>query len=568
MATINDYKLLEFKCINLFNALNKDSFSVDYYKNLNDKGKARFGFYYFVIQMVTNYMELDDITDCICDTDFHAKTDGDPQDDFGIDAICFNDEDNEIHIFNFKYREDFVEDMQKRNEVWLSSKFFSYLVPGSTETLTPRMKELADQILQRYNSKNIWKTFFYVVTNNNKNIPPEDSVLQQMKANYDLQVHTIGLPEIAPYLSYTHKEIDASMVFRRDAIMTFTEDDLASNKSYIVRMALPDLIRITCGDENLRKEYNLEDYGQLKDVDVDLDVLFDNVRGFILNSKFNMNIENTLEHEASKFFFYNNGLTIVAENIISSSQNGGRLTKLDIKNYQVLNGGQTLRTIHEYNKKNGNNLVDKMINAEVLVRLLNITDDNIKNCIAEYTNSQNAIDLMDLKSLRKEQLQLEAFLKDNGIVYLRKKGQTVSIEAGEVQIGIQRMGQILLATKGKRPEEASNKKKLIFSDYYDELFTNNQELISDQTIIDINNYLSLRSEYRKQNISYSIQKALYVLFVLTLRPEMQIADAITTLENNIESYKSDNNLELEYSRVLIKQNFRAYLEQNVNSPQN
>lgn len=568
MATINDYKLLEFKCINLFNALNKDSFSVAYYKNLNKKGKARFGFYYFVIQMVTNYMELDDITDCICDTDFHAKTDGDPQDDFGIDAICFNDEDNEIHIFNFKYREDFVEDMQKRNEVWLSSKFFSYLVPGSTETLTPRMKKLADQILQRYNSKNIWKTFFYVVTNNNKNIPPEDSVLQQMKANYDLQIHTIGLPEIAPYLSYTHKEIDASMVFRRDAIMTFTEDDLASNKSYIVRMALPDLIRITCGDENLRKEYNLEDYGQLKDVDVDLDVLFDNVRGFILNSKFNMNIENTLEHEASKFFFYNNGLTIVAENIISSSQNGGRLTKLDIKNYQVLNGGQTLRTIHEYNKKNGNNLVDKMINAEILVRLLNITDDNIKNCIAEYTNSQNAIDLMDLKSLRKEQLQLEAFLKDNGIVYLRKKGQTVSIETGEVQIGIQRMGQILLATKGKRPEEASNKKKLIFSDYYDELFTNNQGLISDQTIIDINNYLSLRSEYRKQNISYSIQKALYVLFVLTLRPEIQIADAITTLENNIESYKSDNNLELEYSRVLIKQNFRTYLEQNVNSPQN
>ena len=552
----------------MFDALNKDSFTVDYYKNLDDKGKARFGFYYFVIQMVTNYMELDDITDCICDTDFHAKTDGDPQDDFGIDAICFNDEDNEIHIFNFKYRENFVEDMQKRNEVWLSSKFFSYLVPGSTETLTPRMKELADQILQRYNSKNIWKTFFYVVTNNNKNIPPEDSVLLQMKANYDLQIHTIGLPEIAPYLSYSHKEIDASMIFRRDAIMTFTEDDLASNKSYIVRMTLPDLIRITCDNENLRNKYNLEDYGQLKDVDVDLDVLFDNVRGFILNSKFNVNIEKTLEHEASKFFFYNNGLTIVAENIISSSQNGGRLTKLDIKNFQVLNGGQTLRTIHEYNKKNDNNLVDKMINAEVLVRLLNITDDNIKNCIAEYTNSQNAIDLMDLKSLRKEQLQLEAFLKDHGIVYLRKKGQTVTIEAGEAQIGIQRMGQILLATTGKRPEEASNKKKLIFSDYYDELFTNNQELISNQTIIYIKTYLSLRSEYRKLNLSYSIQKAMYVLYILTLIHEMQITDAITVLENSIESYKSENSLELEYSRVLIRQNFRAYLEQNVNSPQN
>ncbi len=165
-------------------------------------------------------------------------------------------------------------------------------------------------------------------------------------------------------------------------------------------------------------------------------------------------------------------------------------------------------------------------------------------------------------------MTLEAFLKDHGIVYLRKKGQTVTIEAGEAQIGIQRMGQILLATTGKRPEEASNKKKLIFSDYYDELFTNNQELISNQTIIYIKTYLSLRSEYRKLNLSYSIQKAMYVLYILTLIHEMQITDAITVLENSIESYKSENSLELEYSRVLIRQNFRAYLEQNVNSPQN
>ena len=61
---------------------------------------------------------------------------------------------------------------------------------------------------------------------------------------------------------------------------------------------------------------------------------------------------------------------------------------------------------------------------------------------------------------------------------------------------------------------------------------------------------------------------MYVLYILTLIHEMQITDAITVLENSIESYKSENSLELEYSRVLIRQNFRAYLEQNVNSPQN
>ena len=168
-----------------------------------------------------------------------------------------------------------------------------------------------------------------------------------------------------------------------------------------------------------------------------------------------------------------------------------------------------------------------------------------------------------LKSLRKEQLQLEAYLKDHGIVYQRKKGQTVTIETGETPIGIQRMGQILLSTKGKRPEEVSNKKKLIFSDYYDELFTNNPDLISERTIFYIKTYLSLRSEFRNLNLNYSIQKALYVLYILSLKQDLSIGDAIASLEGNITSYKDNNSLDLNYSRVLIRPNFRAFLEQNV-----
>lgn len=107
MATINDYKLLEQKCISLWNMVNKDDFSNRYVFDLSQKEKARFGFYYFVIEAFTSFSELDDITACICDTDFNAKVKCDPQEDCGIDAVCVDDETKDIHIFNFKYREKF-----------------------------------------------------------------------------------------------------------------------------------------------------------------------------------------------------------------------------------------------------------------------------------------------------------------------------------------------------------------------------------------------------------------------------------------------------------------------------
>ena len=111
----------------------------------------------------------------------------------------------------------------------------------------------------------------------------------------------------------------------------------------------------------MRNEYNLEDENVLYKTNVDIRVLFDNVRGFILQSKYNKNIETTLDSEPTKFFFYNNGITIVAESISSSEINSGKKVKLEISNFQVLNGGQTLRTIHNYNKKNKNNIVEKGI---------------------------------------------------------------------------------------------------------------------------------------------------------------------------------------------------------------
>lgn len=562
MATINDYKLLEQKCIRTFELTNVSKIQTQYTNKLTDKDKARFGFYFFIIQSLTNFSELDDITEFICDTDFNSKFYCDPQDDCGIDAICFDDETNEIHIFNYKYRESFKpEKEQNKNETWLSSKFFHCLLNGDTSQLSDRMRDLAKNILECYESTTIWKTHFYIVSNENKEIKSNDLVIEQMKQTFDLQVHTIGLDKISPFLSASHKSIDATILMPTDAVMSFTEQELSSQKSYIVRMPLVELIRISNKDEELRQNYGLEDYDDLQNVQLEYDVLFDNVRGYILNSKFNANIEKTLDNDPTKFFFYNNGLTIVTENIIATSVNGGRKWKLEIKNYQVLNGGQTLRTIHNYNQSNSANLQKSIVKAEVLVRILNVTDPNLKNCIAEYTNSQNAIDLVDLKSLRKEQMDLESFFKISKILYTRKKGNTdISMQDARYQIGIQRLGQILTSVNRLRPEEASNKRREIFSVHYDELFVDNTNLISEDTLRMVETYHQLKSDFRKAGKKYTEQKAMYVLFIMKLSPNKKSTDAITLLDDFIDEYAKQYSTDTAKSRMLIKPTFRQALE--------
>ncbi len=83
-------------------------------------------------------------------------------------------------------------------------------------------------------------------------------------------------------------------------------------------MSLPELIRITCNDPILRNDANKEGDESLIKAHVDLNVLFDNVRGFILRSKFNDNIVKSLYDEPQRFFYYNNGITIIANDIKST----------------------------------------------------------------------------------------------------------------------------------------------------------------------------------------------------------------------------------------------------------
>lgn len=540
--------------------LAKDSLG-DKKLDLDDNQKARYGFYFFIIQNLTNLVDYDKMVEAITDTEFNSTFFDVNDVDEGIDAVCFDEQEHVIALFNFKYRNKYNDDKeQSKNELLVTSKFLNALKQEDTTHLKGKLKKYADKINEYNDSDDIWTTVLYYVSNESKTLSSLDPNIKQMSDTYGIDIEMKGLNELVDMTSLHPRNIDASLVLNRDAVMSFTETSLASARSYIVRLPLTELIRITCDNATLRNEYNLEDENVLYKTNVDIRVLFDNVRGFILQSKYNKNIETTLDSEPTKFFFYNNGITIVAESISSLEINSGKKVKLEISNFQVLNGGQTLRTIHNYNKKNKNNIVEKLSGAEVLVRMLNITDDALKGRIGEYTNSQNSINERDLKSLRPEQVKLEDYLRSNKILYIRKKGDVGQDDTVyDDSVSMELLGQILWAAKGY-PELVSNKKREIFTVQYDTLFANNDDLLSLKTVDLIKKYKCIYKDYRTANKTVTVQKAMYVLYLSEKLKSNKYKLISANFEAYLKSYKNDNNVDKAESRILLDQRFKNGVE--------
>lgn len=565
MAVLNDYKMVASRAIkHLTLAQSVIDPNNTIVVNLSDEQKARYGFYYLAIQAITDIADYDDITEGIVDTEFNSTFYGIHERDEGIDAIFIDNNSNHISLFNFKYRAKFnIDQQQNLNETILSAKYLSVLNTQHND-LTGKLRQATDTILSCLNSNEEWQITFYVVSNENHPIPADDRNLQQMKAIYGINIETIGLDDICNLISDRPTDINAKVILPKDALMSYSENSLDSRKSYIMRLNLVELIRITSSDANLRYNASIEDTAPIAECDIDMSVLYDNIRGYLSRSGFNKNIASTLKLNPSKFFFYNNGITIVADNIQVTEINAQTKYKIELSGFQVLNGGQTLRTIHEFNKKDENNLIQYLSKAEVLVRILNVTDIAEKNRIGEFTNSQNSINLSDLRSTRPEQLALEQFLDDHNIHYVRKRGNVGREDNKHYKstISMSRMGQILLAKKGK-PEQTSNKKSAIFDSYYSDLFED-ANLLSQETLETIELFNRISCIYRQSQYETTEQKKFYILYIIVrFQIKAEIIAIIEIFEEYINQFIKEKQLQLSPSRVLIRNDFKIWLDEQL-----
>lgn len=552
MADLNDFKLINKRALKYFDYLNLES------RQFTEVDKKRIGFYFLVLESVTGIKDLDEILEDIIDTNFCSLVLSETNDDLGIDAVNFDKENHIINLFSFKYRESFNKTKGQRvNNISDSMKFLSFILEEENDddlaSVSNRTKQKIEEIRSYLNSDEIWSINLYMVSNENKPLPLDDIFLNQLKKIIDINIESITLDSIIDFISATPKGISSKIIFDSSSVMKYEESELSSSKSYLVSMTILDLIRITCKNKELRNDYGISEYGPLKYVELEQGVLFDNVRGYLGNTRFNNNIIKTLSTEPSKFFMYNNGVTITAKNLVAESKNANKKLLMNVEDFQIVNGGQTLRSI--YKQKTEQFDEEKLANARVLVRVFQ-TEDNaaLTNDIAEFTNSQNAISSIDLKSVSNLQIQIEQYLKESNILYVRKVGDTGGdFENFKYRISMERMGQIIYSKNGY-PDRATNQKRRLFEEYYDDIFKENMDF--DNLVDYIEEYFAIKKKYELLDFKAYEQKYFYVLYLNTKKYD--IKKNIEFVEESLRIYKKDEKLSI--ARKLIQKGFRDHID--------
>lgn len=530
------------------------------------KEKCRLGFYIYVLENVCEESDILRISDWIIDTNFNKICYSLNIEDFGIDAIFIDKESFNLKLFNFKYRESFNPDRtQSLNDNFTSTKFLNLARNGDIsdyKRLPDKLRAYVEEVHEILNHpREEWKVELYQVSNEAKEVKELNKELKYLSEQYAIEIIALALPTLTEYMSIRPEAINSEIILDSQAVMSYSESEKTSAKSFIVRMKCSELLRITCNSKELREQVNLEDSEPLSGAYLDFGVLFDNVRGLVKKSKYNENIAKTLKQEPKKFFMYNNGITFVANSIISKELPGKKALKLEINKFQVVNGGQTLRTIHEFNRQCTDNLEKYLYDAEVLVRIF-MTDEesNEAHKIAEYTNSQNAIKSVDLKSLSSEQIIIERYLDEHNIAYARKSGDTGPDDKKDYRyiINMENFGKILKAMSG-HPEKSTNSLKDIFEKDYQSLFIDNFNLESAPRLIE--KYFKTIQKYKDIKIRGNQLKYFYTMFFSSKYSNINEEKIISLLESTLDNYLRKN--ETTAVKALGSTGFKNEYEKNL-----
>lgn len=169
------------------------------------------------------------------------------------------------------------------------------------------------------------------------------------------------------------------------------------------------------------------------------------------------------------FYFFNNGITLVCDKFTYNALQQGDF-QIKVKNLQIVNGGQSCMTIlktAEELEKNGQTLPAQ---ASVLIRLYELSSDNddVVLQITHATNSQNPVDLKDLRANDARQQQLEQSIQNLGYSYRRKR-MDATTKATDITTGA--AAEAVLAIWRKAPHQAKFLTREHFGKLYDTIFS-------------------------------------------------------------------------------------------------
>lgn len=402
----------------------------------------------FPILMVATILGLSD------EDAMDAITDG-PK-DRGVDAIYVDDSaGNVIHIFQFKCADKF-ENSRKNFPSSEIDKLSAYVVDmldmekNLKQTCNPILWSKTQEIWDAMNKPGIeFRVHFcgnmLEMTSDEKQRAASAFHKYKQFSTYHYSLESIArlfIDRIRAKIDWTLTAVDKDYFDRTDGNVRGLICSVEANE--IVRMVTDPAAPAKVLDE----------------------IFDDNVRIYLSSTnKINKKIiASALSDEKALFWYLNNGITITCDSF--SYLKGRRAPQIEIKNVQIVNGGQTTHALFEANQQKPEGLEDVL----VLVRIIETKSEAFSLAIAESTNSQTPIKGRDLRSNDDIQKKIESGFRAVGYFYERKRNQWQS-ESKARRIDSLECAQAYAAYHLAVPEVAKKDRGRIYSELYDILFT-------------------------------------------------------------------------------------------------
>lgn len=497
--------------------------------NLDEDSNA----FYFVLLSLLLDLQDDEMEDAITDNFFQNVRKRTAGKDRGIDAIHVDSgrDGSVIHLISAKYTNNFEksEAFISSNEIDKIESFLGALMRKDPElaqdtnpALIGKVKEIWDEI------ENHNPTFVvHICTNKTESFEPTE------KARFEkaLGKYSNFIPEYHVQSSIAARLARKGRVPVNGMIKAINENlfELSGGdvRALIVHVDGLELLRLLSDRAHLRSNANLQEFTEMRESSLFEHAFEDNIRLYLQQkSKVNQNIKQTAtSNESHRFFYFNNGITITCDRFTYPKEQ--RAPIVELENIQVVNGGQTLHALSDAYKESP----EKFKSVELLCRIYETKDRELSSRIAECTNSQSPVKTRDIRSIDLVQIKLEKEFGAMGLFYERKKDQ-FSIQDKAKRIDAEKCGQVALAFFEQMPQEAKNKKGLIFGDKYDDIFSDQttaaKMLLPYQLFEFIDKERKTRSKGRSAWLRYA---SYHILFAIRLLADKKKIDLVL---NNLD----------------------------------
>lgn len=373
--------------------------------------------------------------------------------DFGVDAIDVSEVENgefTVTLFQAKYKHENLEGIHGFPEdgvIKAVQAVRALFNPNAPLELNPRLQARIEDVRSLIVDGYIPRVRFLLCNNGIKWKAPEaQGIIDRENFPDRVQFEHVNHDRLIQILQATQPVKD-TLQFAGKAIV----EDYNYARVFIGKVPVTELARLieTYGDRLL--ERNIRRYLGLQ------------------GNRVNLAIQATLQDEAERpnFYFYNNGVTLICQRFDYNALQADNY-KVRVEGLQIINGGQTSRTIQATlaNLPAGTGLDS----VYVLVRLYQVPPDSSSfiQTITYATNSQNPVDLKDLRSNDERQKLLEASMKALGYEYRRQRTEG-TLKPNEISTGT--AAEAVLAVWRARPHQAKFRTIEHFGKLYEDIFS-------------------------------------------------------------------------------------------------